>query len=213
MVPSTSTPDFRSALSPLTSRLHGPGGLCNVGNAFGLITGLLLHLFAGDAPAQGAIQSFFWGSPGALVLTVSMLIFFVSGEAYYRALQGEDGPNPQLNQWGDVLSAWGALALDAGLMALGQPGLALTAGLLHALGKCGSARGWSGRASIWPDHWPDFWRALVLASRIPAQVAVLIELANLAHSSAAAAMTGPLCLLICYPLWMRADLLLFHSKD
>lgn len=197
--------------------MQGPGGFYNLGNAFGLLTGVLLHVaqlsaFSGVTGSLYAVTDYLAGSASAIALTLSMLIFFWSGELYYRAWSNGFPPVTRLNQGGDLWSCWGALVLGVGLLLLGQPILALTAGLMHGVGKLGSA--WSMRVpNWWRSHWPDFWRTMVLLSRFPALIAVLLELS--AHvvqgSVTSAAGLGPLTLLVCYLLWVKADLMLFRG--
>ena len=78
------------------------------------------------------------GSASALSVTAAMLVFFWSGEVYLRAWARGFPPDARLNRRGDLLSGWGALLLGLGLFLIGQPVLAATAGLLHAIGKFGS---------------------------------------------------------------------------
>ncbi len=208
----------RSAIAP---RLKGPGGYYNMGNLLGLVAGTAVQILhaAGDGPI-GLSQSVrvtleqFAGSPSAVALSLAMLVFFWSGEIYHRAWSNGSPPDVRLNRLGDVLSGVGAIFLGVGLLITGQPLLAATAGLLHAIGKFGSA--WAGPIStrLWPPTWPDLWRSLVLASRIPALLAALISLvAEASDNSAGTALITPVTLIMCYLLWIRADLLLFGSKD
>ncbi|MEM7256057.1 MAG: hypothetical protein AAF404_01585 [Pseudomonadota bacterium] len=216
----TDSPSSGRVATPLVTSLHqrmqGPGGYYNLGNAFGLLTGLLLHMAAvassdvGVTSSLHAISDYLAGSTSAIALSVSMLIFFWSGELYYRAWRNGFPPVAKHNRAGDLWSCWGALVLGVGLLLLGQPVLALTAGLLHGIGKLGSA--WSLRAPRqWHKNWPDFWRSMVLLSRVPALIAVLLEI--LSHTLQGTLLSvsgfGPLTLLVCYLLWVKADLLLF----
>ena len=101
-----------------------------------------------------------------------------------------------------------------GLLITGQPFLAATAGLLHAIGKFGSA--WADPLGfrLWPPAWPDLWRSLVLASRIPGLLAAVISLvAETSANSTGMPMITAVTLIMCYLLWIRADLLLFESKS
>lgn len=199
-------------ISGLKGRLGGPGGYYNIGNVFGFLTGLWLQVFATKATT---VIGFLIGSPSAIALTVSMVIFFWSGELYHRAWLAEPAPDAGLNKQGDVFSGYGALALGIGLLFLGQPLLAATAGLLHAAGKFGSAYSQGYIAPFWPKHWPDMWRSAVIVSRVPAILAVLIELGYIWSSpdqTNLPNLVGPISLLICYLLWARADMLLFRSS-
>jgi hypothetical protein len=189
------------------ARLAGPGGYYNVGNALGLGVGIALSAAAaGDAGSRavaGAVE-YLAGNGAAVALTAATAVFFWSGEVYHRAWARGFPPDEGLNRRGDLLSGIGAVALGVALLGFGQPVLAAFSGLLHALGKLGSAFAW--RSAGWPAGWPDAWRTAVLASRVPAMLAALIELARVAAWPAAA---GPLTLLVCYVLWAKADLLLF----
>ena len=118
---------------------------------------------------------------------------------------------------GGLLSAVGALALGLGLLMLGQPVLAATAGLLHAAGKAGSA--WGGGAKqmlFWPESWPDLWRTLVLASRVPgvlaASTGLLDHLNGLAGSASGLSVLTPAALTLSYLLWIKADVILFKAS-
>lgn len=144
------------------------------------------------------LGGYFAGSPAAVALTAAMIIFFWSGECYHRAWAHGGAPDLRLNKRGDSLSGYGALVLGIGLMALGQPLLAATAGLLHALGKFGSGYGWSGPSWMWP--------ALVPASRVPALLAILLELSAALNTGADwLTLAGPLSVLGSYLLWIAAD--------
>jgi hypothetical protein len=211
---------FRRALHATGTRLAGPGGLYNVGNAVGLAMGIALQVgsIPGDTgtgvqAAIGATLDYLAGNTGAVALTVATAIFFWSGEAYHRAWAHGFPPNEALNRRGDLLSGVGALLLGIALLSLGQVMLAATAGLLHAVGKFGSACKWRPIPG-WPATWPDCFRAAVLASRVPALLAALIDLLEvLARSDAGtpwSAWLTPLTLLVCYALWCKADLMLFQ---
>ena len=101
------------------------------------------------------------------------------------------------------------------LISLGHVMLAATAGLLHALGKFGSAGKWQPLPG-WRSTWPDFFRTAVLASRVPAMLATSIDLARVAANAdaatPAAAWLTPLTLLVCYAVWCKADLMLFRAS-
>ncbi len=215
---SASSRSFEKLVSGLKGRLHGPGGFYNLGNAFGLLTGLLLHAAHMSSGSQRSTESFYVvfdylaGSVSSLALTLSMIVFFWSGELYYRAWSRGFPPEPGLNRAGDLWSCWGALALGVGLLLLNQPVLALTAGLLHALGKYGSAKSLPAIKG-WPETWPDCWRTIVLASRVPALMAVLIEMTLYTMKGDLLTVSGfgPMTLLVCYLLWLKADLLLLSD--
>jgi hypothetical protein len=114
-----------------------------------------------------------------------------------------------------MLSGVGVLVLFLALLSLGQVMLAVTAGLLHALGKFGSAAKWR-PVPGWRASWPDFFRTAVLVSRVPAILAAALDLARVAATSGAATPASvwmtPLTLLVCYALWCKADLMLFRAS-
>ena len=197
----------------LAARLRGPGGLYNVGNALGLASGIALALAAAPGRSSAAVVAdYLAGSASAVAITVAMVVFLFSGEAYYRAWAHGAPPDPGLNRRGDRLSGWGALALFVGLLLVGAVVLALASGLLHAAGKFGSAIDHPAVAGL-KRRRPDPFRSAVLASRLPAIVLLAIALgqALAAPAPSAAAVLGPGSLLVCYLLWSRADLLLFRS--
>ncbi|MBP7240394.1 hypothetical protein [Amaricoccus sp.] len=210
------TTDHPQLWRPLRDRMTGPGGFYNVGNALGLAGGVALAVAAsGPTLSEGARAA--WdhlaGSASALSITVAMLIFFWGGEAYHRAWANGFPPDARLNRWGDLLSAVGALALGLGLFLIGEALLAATAGLLHAAGKLGSALKGPDPAAP-AARWPDPFRAAVVASRLPAIALVLLAIGGALAapgSPAPAELAAPALLLVCYLLWMRADLLLLRS--
>lgn len=199
----------------LTGRLTGPGGLYNLGNALGLLSGLSLHVVAtlgqGSPDLQqglAAVADYLVGSAGAVALTLAMLIFFWSGEHYHRAWDRGFPPDPALNRSGDLSSGLGALVLGLGLFLMGDPLLAATAGLLHALGKFGSALPHSVQRTL--HLTPRACRLIVVASRIPAVILVML---SLDQATSAEAAFGALSLLGCYGLWLWADLILLRAID
>ena len=210
------------ATAAVRTRLAGPGGYYNVGNAVGLGMGVALQLTAVPAgalemqSAATAVWEYLAGNAGAVALTAATAVFFLSGEAYHRAWAHGAPPKDALNRRGDLLSAIGALILGIALLSLGQVMLAATAGGLHALGKFGSAFRWRTLPG-WPSAWPNFYRTAVLASRVPAILAALIGLVSaLPQVAAGAPLAGlltPLTLLVCYALWCKADLLLFVGSS
>jgi hypothetical protein len=197
----------------LSERMRGPGGLYNIGNFLGLATGFAVQMVnSADGGVARALAVYLAGNMSALMLTLATLVFFVSGEAYHRAWQNGFPPDKSLNRRGDLLSAIGAMALGAALFALGHPFLAATAGIMHAAGKFGSALCKSEAAQ--GISWPWIFRASVLASRVPAMLAALIELLGhlpaLAQGAPALPALMPATLLVCYLLWAKADLMLFR---
>lgn len=212
-----------AAFGALTARLKGPGGYYNIGNVIGLLTGIGLEIAAvagsgGAVSIPAALRAHFIGSPGAVALSVAMVIFLASGECYHRAWSRGFPPNLSMNRAGDFLSVLGALALSVALVAFGQPLLAATSGILLAGGKFGSLFAKDEYAPRGPGHsaWPDRFRTAVLISRVPAILAVLAELATVLRgfgpATPAAAVIAPLSLFVCYLLWTRADLLLFGAR-
>ncbi|TIN90739.1 MAG: hypothetical protein E5Y06_31330 [Mesorhizobium sp.] len=200
--------------------MAGPGGYYNLGNVLGLLMGITIQLASSRGAGMrggGALFDYLAGSSGALALTLATLVFFCSGEAYHRAWAGPGGPDPALNRIGDFLSGIGAIWLGVALLLFGQPLLAATAGLMHALGKFGSAAHRPGAAFAgWPAGWPDPFRSAVLGSRLPAMLAATLSAVTalpLVWSGGSLALVAtPLTLLACYLLWAWADLLLFTTS-
>lgn len=206
--------------SALRARMEGPGGYYNAGNALGLIVGLAIQIATvpvgldNGSAVTAAVMDYFAGSRGTVALTLATLVFFWGGEAYHRAWARPDAPDPALNRLGDFLSGIGAIGLGIALLLLGDPLLAATSGLLHALGKFGSAVHKPGTpVPLWPAAWPDPFRSAVLASRLPAMLATTIALGGTLpqvwSGGPLAALAMQLTLLGCYLLWTKADLLLF----
>jgi cytochrome bd-type quinol oxidase subunit 2 len=201
----------------LAQRVRGPGGLYNLGNALGLVSGLALHVAAtlevstnaGLAHGASAVVDYFAGSTGAFAITIAMLIFFRSGERYYMAWANGSPPDARLNRLGDISSGFGALALGLGLFLLGQPLLAATAGLLHAIGKFGSAL--PAKTLDRLPFSPGVFRKSVVASRIPAIAVVLIQVEAAMMGNPSPPLAASACLLVCYLLWLKADVALFRS--
>ncbi|MFC0010337.1 hypothetical protein [Devosia nitrariae] len=204
----------------LATRLTGPGGYYNLGNAIGLGMGLLLQMrldLSGEAglfASLGAAGQYLAGGWSAAALTVATIIFFWSGEEYHRAW-ANGIPNPLRIQRGDFLSGMGSVALGVSLLLVADPILAATSGLLHAAGKFGSAfKLGAHRARLFGVNVPELFRVSVLVSRFPAIVVALIEIARLLgglmidpfHDLAM-----PITLLLCYLLWSRADMLLLNK--
>ena len=112
----------------ILSRLSGPGGLYNLGDALGFGSGLLIA-YLGWWESTNAVDNIFSigmryvaGSPAAVALTMATAIFFGSGEAYHRAWANGFPPDTKLTQIGDLFSGFGAIALGVGLYLLGNPG-------------------------------------------------------------------------------------------
>jgi hypothetical protein len=203
-------------LAQVQQRISGPGGLYNLGNGLGLFGGLSFHVAAAMAIAGAglghgvqAFADFFVGSMGATAITVAMLIFFWSGERYHRAWAHGAPPDARLNRVGDISSGWGALVLGLGLFLLGQPILAATAGLMHATGKFGSALPEPIQRRV--PFGPAVFRLTVVASRIPALVAVLLQFQAALTAGAMQPMAASGLLMLCYLLWLKADVALMRS--
>lgn len=164
-------------------RLTNPGGLYNAGNVIGFSTGLLAAVSSAALVGSGAgpldaAADFLMGSPAALAMTVATAIFFWGGLVYSKAWANGAPPDQRLNRHGDIYSGAGAICLAAGLSLLGDPLLAASAGLLHALGKFGSALAgsetiaWRGKTLSVSSLCKD----LVFLSRLPALAAALMGL-------------------------------------
>lgn len=193
----------------LGSRLKGPGGWYNLGNATGLAAGLSVCVAASRPGGQAeAMLDHLAGSGVAATLTGAMLVFFASGEAYHRAWSDPRRPNPRLGRLGDLLSGLGATGLTIAAAMLGQ-GVLVAAGAVHAGGKLASAAGLPAPPG-WPAAWPDPYRSAVLGSRLPALAgAALATWAGLAAGAPGGPeRVIPPVLVICHLMWMRADLLL-----
>lgn len=196
----------------LSLRLSGPGGLYNLGNALGLLGGVSFHVAAAMAvgvTGWAAVLEYFVGSLGATAITVAMLIFFWSGEQYHKAWAHGAPPDARLNRLGDVSSGWGALALGLGLFLMGQPVLAATAGLMHAAGKFGSALPERVQARL--PFGPGMFRGVVVASRLPALAAVVLEAQSAVASGDVQGAAAGALLVLCYGLWLKADVALMRS--
>ncbi len=209
-------PHFATLNREISQRVSGPGGLYNLGNGLGLAGGLTLHVTAALAVAgsgvsigASAIADYFVGSLGATAITLAMLIFFWSGERYHRAWANGTPPDPAQNRLGDLSSGWGALALGFGLFMLGQPLLAATAGLMHAAGKFGSALPLHVQNRL--PFGPQASRYTVVASRVPALVVVLTQIEAALLGTPAPPLAASALLLLCYLLWLKADLALLRS--
>lgn len=219
-----------TALLPLTQRpfraiadrLSGPGGLYNAGNLLGLSVALATQFLVGATSAAGSVSerlyAFFAGSPSALALTIATAIFLFSGETYHRAWAGRTAPSARLNRIADLLSAGGATALTASLAFSGQMPLALASGILIVGGKLGSAATCDDRSRVpaWPASWSDPFRTAVLAGRAPGLIAAALDLGrhllDAPSGMALFSLVPSATLIVCYGLWIKADLLLLGSS-
>lgn len=217
--PAAATQGRSGVGAAVAARLVGPGGLYNLGNVIALLTGITLQFAATDGLAGdgigGFLSAYFFGSPGASWLTMAICIFLVSGETYHRAWQGGPPPDLWLNRAGDLLSALGAAALTVALVHFGDLMLALVSGTLLVGGKLGTAilperDGATGGACLWTT----LCRRAVVASRLPAILALTVDLASaLAGAQALTpALLGPAVMILCHLIWIRADLLLMRPR-
>lgn len=189
----------------LLRRVDEPGTLYNSGNVLGFVAGVLSAVWLTDAEAgtdtADRLVQHLAGSQAALALTLATMIFFWGGIIYSRAWSHGAPPDAMLNRHGDLWSTAGAVCLAFGLFLLGDPLLALSAGVLHALGKLGSA--WGGSSIVGfagkRRRLADLCKDLVLISRVPAIL------------SAAIGFTGDwlsISVIVCCLVWARADWLL-----
>jgi hypothetical protein len=218
---SLSTGALSTWRAAILSRLNGPDGLYNLGNALGFGAGL----FETFLVAKGSRDSFsnalsigmryVAGSPATVALAMATTIFFWSGEAYHRAWSNGYPPDQKLTQLGDLSSGFGAIALGAGLYLLSNPILAATSGLLHAAGKFGSALGVRGELSFLGRKIDAsaLCRNIVLISRVPAIIATTADVfSSKAHDDSAFAFNA-LALLACYLIWSVADAMLLPQDS
>ena len=207
--------------SAILSRLSGPGGLYNLGNALGFGSGLLIA-YLGWWESTSAVDNVFSigmqyvaGSPATAALTIATAIFFGSGEAYHRAWANGFPPDTKLTQIGDLFSGFGAIALGVGLYLLGNPVLAATSGLLHAAGKLGSAFNTKGKLSIAGRNIDAgvFCRIVVLISRAPALIAISADILSPRARGDGSFAFISLVMLACYLIWSVADLMLLTRDN
>ncbi|RUW87706.1 hypothetical protein EOA13_29555 [Mesorhizobium sp. M7A.F.Ca.US.011.01.1.1] len=218
------SPRLSAWCSALTARMSGPGGAYNIGNLIGLCQGITAQILVSGNPDQPlwtgvptAISHYLTGNFAAITMTSATAIFFASGEVYHRAWNERLNPRENLNRLGDFLSGVGAVCLGLALFELGHPLLALTSGLLHSVGKFGSACHRPGVQILnLSEHRLEPFRIMVLLSRLPALIAAgtglcaslfKFEVGQPQHWST------PATLLVCYLLWSWADLLLFRSSQ
>lgn len=198
--------------SKFQSRLSGPGTLYNIGNILALLSGILVQVAsAWDQSNIGtAVYLHLMGSPGALWLTGSMLVFLIAGEFYHRAWQGTHLADPRLVQMGDLFSAVAAMALTVALVWLGDTAIALLAGVLLAGGKLGAA--------ILPTfnfsqaaQTERALRIIVVISRAPSITALAFTIAQgLQKGNMLEEVVLPSAMIVCFLLWLWADLLLLR---
>ncbi len=201
----------RSLGSALTRRLAGPGGIYNLGNVIALMSGVTVQILSaqrGEGLGE-AITNYLFGSSGASFLTLAIIIFMFSGEAYHRASAERGHVDRRLIRLGDLLSAIAALALTAALANFGDVLLALVAGTLLAGGKLGTA--------VLPRTAP-LWllsalRGAVVVSRLPSLASLAIDVARLASQGAPPTDAAlPAITFFCFLLWLWADVLLMRGQ-
>ena len=207
-------------VAEIRSRLSGPGGVYNLGNALGFGAGLFVAFLDTPESADSLTNvlsigiRYVVGSPAAVALTIATAIFFWSGEVYHWGWSNGYPPDRKLTRLGDLLSGFGAIALGAGLYLLGNPVLAATSGALHAAGKFGSAFDVRGELSFVGLKFDasTLCRNIVLISRVPAIIASTADvLSSKAQADGAFAFLS-LAMLACYLIWAIADLMLL-SRD
>ena len=212
----TSSTRTTELLRSLGQRLKGPGGLYNLGNAIGFAGGLAAALIAVPASeldvstALAAAGHYVSGTPAALALTLATAVFFWSGEQYHRAWSNGFPPDPAKNRSGDLSSALGAILLAGAFFALGNVLLALTAGLLHAAGKGGSALLAASRKPAGTHMLSgSLCREVVILSRIPA--AAMAYAGLLSGDPDSRFVSG--ILLACCLIWAAADIMLLPPES
>ena len=192
----------------LRARLTGPGAIYNIGNILALSAGFLLNAnpSASESSLLTAVYSHFMGSPEALWLTAAMMMFIVSGEIYHRAHTAPD--KLYLVAWGDLVSGLAAIALTVALVQLGDTALALVAGLMLTLAKLGNAS----LPLVGVDPFARVglaFRVLAMVSRLPSILSlVLAVLVSLQAGAPWGAVILPTIMIVCFVLWLWADLLL-----
>lgn len=199
-------------------RLSGPGGCYIAGNVLGLGMAMFMQirLALTEASSTFAAPLIFGhdlaGGWNSLALLVASAIFLRSGEEYHRALSNGH-LDPSAIQRADFLSGTGSLVLGSSLLLVGNPILVVTSGLLHAVGKFGSAfRLGAHGVVLFGLKVPELFRLSVLLSRFPAIIVTATEVARViadARTDQIQALAMPATLLVCYLLWARGDILLF----
>lgn len=202
-----------SFIDEIRERTTGPGGVYNLGNIIALTGGIAVQVIgtSGDVGFSTIVMNYLFGNPGASCLTLAMIIFFISGEAYHRAWRDAENPILKLNRWGDFLQGIAGVVLTVALVAFGNTFLAISAGLLLVVGKFGSAafpetdqHTEAGKQFAWAC------RVMVVVSRFPSLGALGVSLVAFALSGgdlAAVLMAG--LMFICYLIWLSADYLLW----
>lgn len=194
-------------------RSKGPGGLYNVGNIIALVGGILIQSTAVERTESlvDITLQYLFGSPAASWLTLAVFIFLISGEVYHRAWSHHGERALRLVRIGDGLSGFAAVVLTVALVQVGDAWLGLIGGLLLIIGKFGTA--------VLPER-PDatriaerstkFLRLLVVASRGPSLAALAVAIFVSADSGSIADLAMPILMVVCYLLWLWADILLLR---
>jgi len=214
---------LRSAGTALAARMNGPGGYYNLGNVIGFVVGAKQAVLAGGSSSDGTaaaplaqLGAYLAGSPSAVALSTAMVIFFVSGEVYFKAWREADRPNLTLVRLGDLLSTIAGSVLCVALVLVGTGALGLASTVLLVGGKLGSALMPTASWIVRPPGLPAFdpFRVAVVASRIPALFGIAGALAwsVVATADVPGDLVQQVTLLVCYALWLRADLLLFRAR-
>ncbi len=193
------------------TRLSGPGAIYNLGNVLALVSGVLLSLRGewGQSSITHAIYTHLMGSPGAASLTISMVLFLVAGEIYHRAYQPGAGQN--LVAWADFIAGLASVALTVALVLLGETVTALVAGFMLTVGKLGSAVLFALSQQGY-ERWDRLLRLSVVASRAPSILTLVLAVvpAVLGHAPLEVALL-PFIMILCFLLWLWADLLLLRQ--
>ena len=192
----------------LSTRFSGPGALYNLGNVIALVAGAGLALSELDGNAMQGLRHYLMGSAPAAWLTGSMLVFIVSGELYHAGYHGRPERRALRIQQADLAAGLAAFALTIALIGFGDAGMAIVAGVLLAGGKLGSAvlPLWSGGAAV-----AGSLRVVVLGSRFPSILALVLSLQSMSHQIAAPSMQDmllPIVMIGCFLLWLWADVIL-----
>lgn len=170
-----------------------------------------------------AARAYLFGSPAASWLTLSLLVFILSGELYHRAFAA-DAPRLGLVRAGDFVSAASAMALAISLMHLGDVMLAIVAGALLGGGKLGSALSPGGNWIVAIETGVDRptakrisfdgFRIAVILSRIPTLVLLASETLRIATSETPLTTAIlPAIMIGCFLIWLRADILLMSDEN
>ena len=197
-----------------------PGTLYNIGNVLGFVVGLAVALCmetsaSADTTLWDRALAHVAGSPAAAALTTATAVFFWGGIVYTKAWSHGPPPVPRLNRWGDVLSGIGAIILGIGLVMLGNPWLAASAGVLHAVGKFGSAASSAvvSRDALVSERAGAFFKDLVLVSRAPAILAGAAALWDeLVLQQSMQGSLLALSFMICCMIWATADWMLLSPQ-